>query len=215
LGKYLLDTDATNPSRMSAGVRPTPSSRLLLRNTAQVFFVATLLVSWLKGAPAGATAAQTRGVRPDQQALYVPDQALSCKSSVDGNTISLPHSRINDDFCDCADGKDEPGTAACSYISPQTGFYCQNVGHVGHNIPSSRVNDGLCDCCDGSDENSVVVSGRASVVTVCNNTCVEVAKESQKDLRGSLKRRMLGHKKRQEYGEQGQKAIAEAKAQVQ
>ena len=78
------------------------------------------------------------GVRPEVAALYQQGEFTCLRS---GET--LPRSRINDDYCDCADGTDEPGTAACANGS----FYC-----AGRDIPSSRVGDGVCDCCDGSDE---------------------------------------------------------------
>lgn len=52
----------------------------------------------------------------------------------------LPTARVNDDFCDCKDGADEPGTSACS-----TGrFFCINKGYRGSYIPSSWVDDGRC-----------------------------------------------------------------------
>jgi len=82
---------------------------------------------------------------------------------VGGGSISF--SRMNDGYCDCADGSDEPGTAACAHLNGAQ-FYCRNVGHRGKYIPSSHVMDSVCDCCDGSDEASV---------TGCANTCEEDA----------------------------------------
>ena len=64
---------------------------------------------------------------------------------------------MNDEFCDCIDGSDEPGTSACAGVSGSA-FTCWNEGHWSSEvpfhatIPSSRVDDGVCDCCDGSDE---------------------------------------------------------------
>ena len=37
---------------------------------------------------------------------------------------------VNDDYCDCNDGSDEPGTAACSNGS----FYCVNKHFKGNYI---------------------------------------------------------------------------------
>jgi len=68
---------------------------------------------------------------------------------------------VNDDYCDCADGKDEPGTSACSNGQ----FYCLNKGYVAQFITSSRVQDGYCDCCDGNDEAHFT----------CVNNCKELA----------------------------------------
>jgi len=58
----------------------------------------------------------------------------------------IQYSMVNDDYCDCKDGSDEPSTSAC----PGTFFFCSSSSSS--TIPSSRVNDGVCDCCDGSDE---------------------------------------------------------------
>ena len=57
---------------------------------------------------------------------------------------------MNDDYCDCVDGTDEPGTSAC----PNSLFFCEFQDEFLNNnyIPASKVNDGICDCCDGSDE---------------------------------------------------------------
>lgn len=70
--------------------------------------------------------------------------------------------RFNDDYCDCDDYSDEPGSAACSGIDAK--FQCHD-NLIPKSIHSSMVNDGICDCCDGSDEESV---GRP---TLCVNSC--------------------------------------------
>jgi hypothetical protein len=57
---------------------------------------------------------------------------------------------IDDNYCDCSDGSDEPNTSACSYILVQkASFLCKNG--TGEIYPS-RVRDGIIDCLDGSDE---------------------------------------------------------------
>ncbi|CAG8502938.1 18603_t:CDS:10 [Acaulospora morrowiae] len=107
----------------------------------------------------------------------------------------IPYEAINDDYCDCADGSDEPGTSAC----PNGRFNCKNVGHVSAYISSSRVNDGVCDpeCCDGSDE----YDGKVE----CPNICKEVGMEYRKSLRELTALRAQGAKKKHEYIEYGKK----------
>ncbi|KAF8931275.1 hypothetical protein BGZ58_007724 [Dissophora ornata] len=115
-----------------------------------------------------------RGVSPSKAQLYTPDKSANWKC-LDGSK-TIPFSAVNDDYCDCKDGSDEPGTSACG-----TGyFYCANVGHVGADIKSSRVNDGVCDpeCCDGSDE----YDGQIHCPNVCEETGAW-AREEQKRVR--------------------------------
>ena len=59
--------------------------------------------------------------------------------------------RVNDNFCDCYDGTDEPGTAACSGTgdADPVYFHCRDGVHKVH---LTFVDDGVCDCCDASDE---------------------------------------------------------------
>lgn len=95
-----------------------------------------------------------RGVSPDRQDLYKPDS--------DGNwhcllepSIKLLFDQINDDFCDCPDGLDEPGTNACPYNPEAPKYFCANKGFKPGHLESFKLNDGVCDydvCCDGSDE---------------------------------------------------------------
>ncbi len=84
------------------------------------------------------------GVKPGLESRFTANQFL-CGSK------TLPPSAINDDYCDCTDGSDEPGTSACA----NGRFWCANEGFFGGYLNSSMVRDGVCDhavCCDGSDE---------------------------------------------------------------
>jgi hypothetical protein len=67
---------------------------------------------------------------------YFDSATIWCK---DG-TKSFPRERLNDNFCDCADGTDEPGTSACL----EGKFYCKDTGITPRRVFSSRVNDGIC-----------------------------------------------------------------------
>ncbi|KAK7263715.1 hypothetical protein RJT34_31309 [Clitoria ternatea] len=95
------------------------------------------------------------GVHPLDEKYY-SSEVIKCK---DGSK-SFSKDRLNDNFCDCPDGTDEPGTSAC----PEGKFYCRNLGSKPQFIVSSHVNDHFCDCCDGSDE--------YNGITCCPNTCV-------------------------------------------
>lgn len=92
----------------------------------------------------------------------------------------IPFENLNDDFCDCEDGTDEPSTNACVNGT----FYCDTQHHkkvIVNQVPSGKVNDGICDCCDGSDEwlhkpNSKLLSQSNDkhyrfYVTKCPNNC--------------------------------------------
>ncbi|KAM2845749.1 hypothetical protein COP1_028160 [Malus domestica] len=95
------------------------------------------------------------GVHPLDESYYC-SEVINCRD----DSKSFTRDRLNDDFCDCLDGTDEPGTSAC----PAGKFYCLNRGSTPRFLFSSRVNDHVCDCCDGSDEYDGSVN--------CPNTCI-------------------------------------------
>ncbi|EPQ59687.1 hypothetical protein GLOTRDRAFT_98561 [Gloeophyllum trabeum ATCC 11539] len=132
---------------------------------------------------------KTHGVHPNLLSQYVPLKTSSSPQTwkcLDGSKEIL-WSSVNDDYCDCPDGSDEPGTGAC----PNSTFYCRNEGHLGSIIPASRVNDGLCEaeCCDGSDE----------LPGVCPNICKEVGEAYRKAQEEVRKVRKKGSKIRSSY----------------
>ncbi|KAK1154004.1 glucosidase 2 subunit beta [Acipenser oxyrinchus oxyrinchus] len=107
-----------------------------------------------------------RGVSLSNRHFYDQSKPFTC---LDGSR-TIPFDRVNDDYCDCKDSSDEPGTSAC----PRGNFHCTNAGHRPQYIPSSRVNDGICDCCDATDEYN---SG-----SVCENTCRELGRKEKEIL---------------------------------
>ncbi|XP_066529750.1 glucosidase 2 subunit beta [Hoplias malabaricus] len=107
-----------------------------------------------------------RGVPLSKRQFYEENKPFTC---LDGSR-TIPFDRVNDDYCDCKDGSDEPGTAAC----PNGSFHCTNAGFRPTFIPSSRINDGICDCCDTTDEYN---SGAK-----CENTCKELGRKEKEVL---------------------------------
>ncbi len=127
------------------------------------------------------------GVPLEKLSFYNKGKDFGC---LDGSQ-SIPFSYVNDDYCDCTDGSDEPGTAACS----NSQFYCENKQHEPQYLMSSRVNDGICDCCDGGDEwNSDIT---------CPNTCIAMGRKMKEELHKLQEVEEQGYQKRTEYINEG------------
>jgi len=163
----------------------------------------------ISSAAASSEKSRPRGVGPEY-AKYYKEPKFSC---IFNPSIALDHSQVNDDFCDCPDGSDEPGTSACSSLTPYTppsvdkslpnlnhsialpGFYCKNKGHNPTYIPFTYVNDGVCDydlCCDGSDEWEGVGGVK------CEDKCKELGAQWKKQNEAKQKSRQSALRKRSE-----------------
>jgi len=152
--------------------------------------------------------------------------------------LKLSYAQVNDNTCDCPDGSDEPGTAACANLDANSpsqplpgsfsgttntthglpGFWCANEGHIGAYIPFIYVNDGVCDyelCCDGTEEYSGVGGVK------CPNKCAEIGKEHRriederkKALEKASKKRKTMAKESKELRRRVEAKIASIKAEI-
>ncbi|GFV02772.1 glucosidase 2 subunit beta [Trichonephila clavipes] len=70
-----------------------------------IFYILFLSVYSLLYCAATVEVLRPRGVDLSRKIFYVPDQDFKC---IDGSN-TIPFNFVNDDFCDCEDGSDEPG----------------------------------------------------------------------------------------------------------
>ncbi|KAM0998604.1 hypothetical protein PS1_005405 [Malus domestica] len=158
----------------------------------------SISISIVGSASSSPTTNQFLGISPQDEIYYKSSEVIKCK---DGSK-KFSRAQLNDDFCDCPDGTDEPGTSAC----PAGKFYCRNVGHAPLLIFSSRVNDGICDCCDGSDEYDGQVK--------CPNTCWEAGKVARDKLKKKISTYQEGVAIRKQEVEQAKIAMAKDEAEL-
>ncbi|KAI7984396.1 Glucosidase 2 subunit beta [Camellia lanceoleosa] len=172
-----------------------------------LWFIIMLWVALIIGRSASVPSKDLLGIAPQDEVYY--KTFLSSSSS--SGTISIKcrdgskkfsKSQLNDDFCDCLDGTDEPGTSAC----PNGKFYCHNAGYAPFFIFSSRVNDGICDCCDGSDE----YDGKVK----CSNTCWEAGKVARDKLKKKIATYQEGVTLRKQEVDQAKLAVAKDEAEL-
>ncbi|WCJ28785.1 Glucosidase 2 subunit beta [Euphorbia peplus] len=139
------------------------------------------------------------GISPQDENYYkTTSDTIKCK---DGSK-KFTKFQLNDDFCDCPDASDEPGTSAC----PNGKFYCRNSGHAPVLLYSSRVNDGICDCCDGSDEYDGQIK--------CPNTCWEAGKVARDRLYKKIATYKEGVTLRKKEVEKAKLAIAKDESEL-
>ncbi|KAL1301764.1 hypothetical protein AAFC00_005962 [Neodothiora populina] len=177
---------------------------------------------------AAAEPSRPRGVSPEFAKFYKDAAGFTCISNL---SIQISRDQVNDDYCDCPDGSDEPGTSACSYLSPLSpstlsdlvntntpnssaalpGFYCKNKGHIPGFVPFTNVNDGVCDyeaCCDGSEEWAGVGGIK------CPDRCSEIGKEWRKHDEARQKSLDTANRKRKELVNEAQKQRKEVEDRI-
>lgn len=161
----------------------------------------TMLAGVVLGAvlASAVSAGQIRGLPRSLEPLYA---GVGGKFTCLDGSKSIALAQINDDFCDCKDGSDEPGTSACSAGK----FYCPNKGYRGKYIAALLVNDGVCDCCDGSDE----WNGRVT----CTNTCDVDGAEWRRQQADAIRKAEEGARLRQLYADEGRKQASERKSKI-
>lgn len=93
------------------------------------------------GVPVRRVLAPDYGAPSSLMVQYRDVDAFVC----DNGLVRLQRYAVNDNYCDCKDASDEPGTSACR----NGRFFCKREGV---SLRANTVNDGVCDCCDGSDE---------------------------------------------------------------
>eukprot|EP00761_Pharyngomonas_kirbyi_P006812 gb/GECH01006821.1/.p1 GENE.gb/GECH01006821.1/~~gb/GECH01006821.1/.p1 ORF type:complete len:465 (+),score=101.56 gb/GECH01006821.1/:1-1395(+) len=183
---------------------PSMSTVFPLYHTSMWVTIVTLAIALLSSTWAMETPPnRLYGVSPHDTARYQQCDTVQCPSLSPSSPAPhrIPIDRVNDNYCDCADGRDEPGTSACAGRSHAL-FYCRNTGSRPQEIPTSRVNDGICDCCDGTDE-------YASDLVHCPNTCAAQGAAQRSYWQSRRQAVVAGLESRRRYARDGARRAAE------
>lgn len=167
------------------------------------------LVLFTLSASLCAEAVGVRGVQERNKGMY--ELSSSTFRCLDGS-FEVPAAQVNDEYCDCADGSDEPGTPACTFearhsVKASWSFQCTDTSFMTKEIMHSHINDGICDCCDGSDEYSS--SAR------CPNTCAAAHKKAEAERAEREVKRQLGLKEKTSMVEEAKSRRDNLKIEVQ
>uniref|UniRef100_H3B8W2 PRKCSH beta subunit of glucosidase II n=1 Tax=Latimeria chalumnae TaxID=7897 RepID=H3B8W2_LATCH len=140
-----------------------------------------------------------RGVSLSNLHFYDESKPFTC---LDGSrTISAD--RVNDDYCDCRDGSDEPDSIMCTGKQ-----HCTFVSYQEIFLPAKNavVNEAFCYCCDTTDEYN---SG-----AVCKNTCKEMGLRERETLQQLAEITKEGFRLKQQLIEEGKKGREEKQKQL-
>jgi hypothetical protein len=123
--KLIMPSSFRHVSYPEMDMREMENSRTTARRVSLPIALTLAVLALAVGSAAGAAEDVVRGVAPADQQRFAAD-GVTCV--VGGVERVVPLSRVNDEYCDCDDGKDEPGTSACSHLLGSV-FYCDNGGY--------------------------------------------------------------------------------------
>ncbi|CUG89841.1 glucosidase II beta subunit, putative [Bodo saltans] len=200
------DTVVVSSSRSSSQTTTTAPSNTIVLAAGSTFRCGDRVIGW-------EVVADDNGQQATQKKLLrvAPAKGEALSSDHAAATV-VPIEYVDDNYCDCADGSDEPFSAGCSsggqlvaYQSVTTlsaardehSFHCPLTASVlrgsspwsTHNILSpSRMNDGVLDCCNLADEKNSYHTGPTATI---DNTCAKVKATFNERLQ-RLRQRYLG-----------------------
>eukprot|EP00557_Chaetoceros_sp_GSL56_P014863 CAMPEP_0176485406 /NCGR_PEP_ID=MMETSP0200_2-20121128/5021_1 /TAXON_ID=947934 /ORGANISM="Chaetoceros sp., Strain GSL56" /LENGTH=852 /DNA_ID=CAMNT_0017882045 /DNA_START=92 /DNA_END=2653 /DNA_ORIENTATION=- len=198
-------------------------------------FTLVPIVSASASATASDATATASLAQESQQQQQQPYEVITCTNPF--TLLPNHNARVNDNYCDCINGIDEPLTDACSGVDHWAGarrgsslqdndddndgdedsaaqvskrFKCPQQNLY---LSPSRINDGICDCCCGSDERGIEINddktSSSDKKVVCEDKCEEVLREQRMQREKILKNFELGYSERNQRLEEFQVMVDE------